>query len=1066
MEHLKDDNIVFTEREADVIACLISGNTSKSIADILSISPNTANVHIRNVIQKINGASKNDLVKYIEQSSQYKTFRDRYDNLIRLKKFHELLKKILKISVEKKICYIKFNEEKEEYTRLISCLKEAGIDVYTWSEDSKSKDCIYIICSENFSKISLEKNIIVFTKNAKNTLLQNVIEYKEDVQGAILKCIGRIYVENAEIQSLISGFFPNISEKENIANSAQKISSSKIIKYKKYFLAIISIIVFGFVFFISTKLFHDKAAVKSNMPVIFKDVFLERTDIEEKIEQAFGDDKIKVAVLVGYGGTGKTTIARHYLKSQKYGITFEINAESQNSLYLSLYKIASLLAVTPSQRDEISFIKNIDTDDVKKIKLLHFISSQLKQAEGWCILFDNVDDFSIIADCFPHDPEIWGSGKVIITTRNFNAEDVTFLNPKSIIKIGRLNAEEKAKLFNNIVGKNIPNSEVLLKSIPSMPLDVTIAAHYIKTCKISAEDYLKTLHNAKFDSFKKSLLKNITGYNQTRYSIVTTSFEKLIKENSINKELLLMLSMLSPERISKWYFLRYCDEATVDSFILNLKQYSLAHTKGSKIFVHRSTQEIGQKYLLNLIPENERDKIIGKIVDAMTPYECLMWYSYNNQERQLSYKEINAIIPHLESLKNTINSMPLVKSEKEKYIVRIMLALLYAYVPESNEQKMRKLSEEIIQRNKGFIKGYDLAALFLEHTYCGIGSLSDKDEKYLKKSIELCTQLKANHLLAITYIYLSLYFSEKKEIELCRHFLRESMKLANEIKTRMLLNYRYCEVSLSLCSSKKELEEVINYTLETLKILGASHFFYKTKEKYGDRVEGASKNCIAALRRILVRIYNSLGMYDDAIENYNEAFYFYEKRKENGNRIPVKRETALDIEHANTLLRVNKISESKDKLEQAIKVKVEHNYNHGLFQAFIYKAEADLRLGKLNDAYGDCLNALKYKDKSEAYSIHLLHMRLYYIMAIAKYKFGDSKKAIECFKMFINLAKIWFSNRSDNSSGYEGTLDEEIFSTSKNTRIEDYFKHCSKIFTEIYGREHSFVKNFVETINI
>ena len=490
-----------------------------------------------------------------------------------------------------------------------------------------------------------------------------------------------------------------------------------------------------------------------------------------------------------------------------------------------------------------------------------------------------------------------------------------------------------------------------------------------------------------------------------------------------------------------------------------LKQYSLAYTKGSKIFIHRSTKEIGQKYLLNLIPENERNRVIGKIVEAMTPYECLLWYSYNNQEMQLSYKEISAIIPHLESLKSTIISMPLGESEKEKYIVRIMLALLYAYVPEANEQKMRELAEEIIQRNKGFIKGYDLAALFLEHTYCGIGYLSDKDEKYLKRCIELCTQLKANHLLAITYIYLSLYFSERKEIELYRHFLRESMKLAEEIKTRMLLNYRYCEVALSLCSSKKELEDVLNYTLETLKILGVSHFFYKTSEEYADK--GASKNCIAALRRIMVRIYNRLEKYDDAIENYKEASYFYAKRREKGNRIPIKRETALEIEHANTLLRINRVSEARNKLEQAIKAKVEHSYNHGLFQAFIYKAEADFRLGKLGEAYDDCLNALKYKEKSESNFMHLLNMRLHYIMAITKYKLGDSRKAIEYFKTFVALAKIWFSNYSDNNSGYEKILDEKIFSGSTDTKIEDYFRGSLKIFTEIYGKKHSFVKNFV-----
>lgn len=120
MEHLQNDNIVFTDREADIIACLISGNTAKSTADLLSISPNTANVHIRNIIQKIDGASKNDLVKYIEQSSQYKTFRDRYDNLIRLKKFYELLRKLSKLSIEKKSCCIKFNEECSAYIELIN----------------------------------------------------------------------------------------------------------------------------------------------------------------------------------------------------------------------------------------------------------------------------------------------------------------------------------------------------------------------------------------------------------------------------------------------------------------------------------------------------------------------------------------------------------------------------------------------------------------------------------------------------------------------------------------------------------------------------------------------------------------------------------------------------------------------------------------------------------------------------------------------------------------------------------------------------------------------------------
>ena len=94
--------------------------------------------------------------------------------------------------------------------------------------------------------------------------------------------------------------------------------------------------------------------------------------------------------------------------------------------------------------------------------------------------------------------------------------------------------------------------------------------------------------------------------------------------------------------------------------------------------------------------------------------------------------------------------------------------------------------------------------------------------------------------------------------------------------------------------------------------------------------------------------------------------------------------------------------------------------------------------------------------------MHLLSMRLYYTMAIAKYKLGDSKKAVEYFKAFIALAKIWFSNCSDNNSGYEKILDEKIFSGSTDTKLEDYFRGSLKIFTEIYGKKHSLVKNLIE----
>ncbi len=52
----------FTFREVDVIACILHNKSEKKIASILSISHRTVGVHVRNILSKIGGSSKDQII--------------------------------------------------------------------------------------------------------------------------------------------------------------------------------------------------------------------------------------------------------------------------------------------------------------------------------------------------------------------------------------------------------------------------------------------------------------------------------------------------------------------------------------------------------------------------------------------------------------------------------------------------------------------------------------------------------------------------------------------------------------------------------------------------------------------------------------------------------------------------------------------------------------------------------------------------------------------------------------------------------------------------------------------
>ncbi|MBX9786960.1 MAG: helix-turn-helix transcriptional regulator [Alphaproteobacteria bacterium] len=101
LEQLSTINeINFTPREIDVIACLLNARRTSQIASILSISPRTVTTHFRNIMLKLDCNSQEGIISFVEQSHKLHILREYYSSLLIKLAFEKLLKEISKLKRE------------------------------------------------------------------------------------------------------------------------------------------------------------------------------------------------------------------------------------------------------------------------------------------------------------------------------------------------------------------------------------------------------------------------------------------------------------------------------------------------------------------------------------------------------------------------------------------------------------------------------------------------------------------------------------------------------------------------------------------------------------------------------------------------------------------------------------------------------------------------------------------------------------------------------------------------------------------------------------------------------
>lgn len=125
------NGIPFTQREIDIIACILSGRSAKKTASFLYISPKTVENHIRNIMLKLRCRSQETIIDLMEKSGKFIFIKRYYASLLIQAAFEQTLNTIEGIinkrSLSCKIIYPEQEHKKHLIPHLERHLKRIGI---------------------------------------------------------------------------------------------------------------------------------------------------------------------------------------------------------------------------------------------------------------------------------------------------------------------------------------------------------------------------------------------------------------------------------------------------------------------------------------------------------------------------------------------------------------------------------------------------------------------------------------------------------------------------------------------------------------------------------------------------------------------------------------------------------------------------------------------------------------------------------------------------------------------------------------------------------------------------
>ncbi|CAO5681399.1 MAG: hypothetical protein HEEMFOPI_01494 [Holosporales bacterium] len=743
-----------THRESDVLACLLENHSAKKISCVLDIKQKTVETHIYNIMQKLDKHGRVALIDFVKRSAAARFLFVRCRDLTMNYEFHENIKNI-KQRVHCKEVYCKLECQDEIIKKKLE-------------EDLKHFN---IFCFER-------------KKEVQTFHVQIYQDYPVTFFNVLKSILHHPFVEEAFIRFQK---FPKDSSHENVithiinSNSYQRMN-------KNFFYKIISFLFFVIIFiiFLSYESISPEPVVRYYSLALNDTKFFKRHDIFNKMKKILDSKKqITIVSLVGLSGSGKTSLAQQYAIQEKASIVFLLHAENKNALIQSFLDFACELSHTKELRQELEYIKSIKDREYFVNQLIRYVKNRLRNKK-WCLIYDNVDSIDDIECFLPNDFEVWGNGKVIITTQNNHISNHNFIRNDDIVEILELNEQEKYDLFNLILGKATKDQEklrVFLKSIPSYPLDIYTAAYYIKNTNNTYDEYLEMLKKQDVHYFK-----DIGYYGKTRQQILSNSIQHIIQHNKKFVEFFFFLGMLNNNSIPVRYFKELGESKTVDVFMKSLANFSLIKRYSDGSFsIHQITQNHIVDYLLS---KYSREEQIIMLENIMICLEKII-----KREISLMQKDyLKEILVHI----NKFLTHSFLDDQNKKRL-EVGIAKIYFQLGEIQRAKI------YLESNIDFIKSSKDVDIFSGLMY--LGAIYDElaDHHHAQLTLEeFIRVLKSKYcgeeiMLADAYCYLGKSYSQLGNAKKSQLLLEESIRIYEKYNEKKQFGYSNAITLLAEC---------------------------------------------------------------------------------------------------------------------------------------------------------------------------------------------------------------------------------------------------------------------------
>lgn len=861
------NGIKFTRREIDIIACLLSGRTSKTIARFLLIEEKTVETHKYNIMRKLECNSRESIREFIEKSDKFSEIKKHYVSLLIQAAFkHQLGEVSVRVGKESPVCLIVYSQEQENKAPLIhkleTHLKLAGLKIQIEEREnhksvtqlihnleSQQIDSIIYSVSEALiaqlqacdSKAKLEiaqltqraaqkQGSVIFLledREATTEIPQELSDIgyvdfgvQENYYFSVFEILKKISL-NVDLDKVIAEFK---SQYQMIYGSVEKsppqiwselsefLQKEQINSFASFWQKGRNWLLIGFVLSLSAigilaftinsnkigkaprvnKIQENKSqkpySVRSDLPIPVETALLQRpqlmTQIEDKLK---GQQGIQTVALVGIGGAGKTTIARQYAHAQKSSIVWEINAETTGSLISSCEKLAYALSKTEEEKKILRELHDIKNTQEREDKIILLVKEKLKYHSNWLLIYDNVEKFMDLQKYFPFDPDVWGRGKVIITTRDSNIKNNSHIN--NSLQIGELDPKEKLNLFIKIMSNRETRQPAImqkeqavkfLEHIPPFPLDVSIAAYYVRATNIPYIRYLEHLrdNNENFALVQENVLKGASDYTKTRYSIITLTLKQLIDTHEDFMDLLLFISLLDSQNIPGELLDAYKNKIIVDNFIYNLKKYSFITSElltscdsMPSFSIHHSIQQISLAYLTKKLSLEKDHQFVQTITDTLENYMAYIIDREDFPRMKLLAHHCEIFLKHNKLLSDVMSAA-----------ITAGLGCIYYYQNYSMKAK-QLLNESIMNLNKNY-GGNECriarALVYLGNAYRELDQF-DKAKSLLEQSLEIYNKHSKNHVgMARAAGYLGIVYRGLGNFEKAKRLLEQSLVIYNK----------------------------------------------------------------------------------------------------------------------------------------------------------------------------------------------------------------------------------------------------------------------------------------------